>query len=173
MKSSAVMTIVLMCLSAADGALPFGVEGFSGCQCANASQLPQLLQSSRDKIASLNVTSIDEYGIGCKKHDLGSTACVLAPDNALCDQSIQPRPSQCTRKIPSYCDQFWCYVDKTQCSTRHEPSVLTQEREFSYATCGSRDMFTDTLFLDTALKGVRTLSNSSARTQRKNAGCRL
>jgi len=79
------------------------------------------------------------YGYACGAHDLGPNA------HSDCKQMDQQ---------PEWCSESWCYVDPSDCAadfSRSQEGNRTQA--YSYATCGSRDHFSE---MHAAMKAIKT-----------------
>ena len=80
------------------------------------------------------------YGVGCYAHDIETPLC---QDN-LCSsiKHIVPSPLGCDN---SWCQRSWCYVDPKNCSLSRRSSdvFVYSDRQYSYATCGDMDAFTN------------------------------
>ena len=66
------------------------------------------------------------YGRGCRAHDINGS-----------------RYPQClSAEPPKWCDDHWCYVDRSNCDVTNEISASEgAEKYWSYTTCGYRDLF--------------------------------
>ena len=66
------------------------------------------------------------YGRGCRAHDINGSH----------------YPQCLSAEPPKWCDDHWCYVDRSNCDVTNEISASEgAEKYWSYTTCGYRDLF--------------------------------
>jgi len=112
--------------------------GYKHCKCDNNitptnSSIPEL---------GLSANEMSSYGIGCGPHDINTKDCKQPDDIPEDCQSIFPLPSKCKKEIPSWCSISWCYIaNETDCSVPFSKSGYYEDRFYSYAACGERNLY--------------------------------
>mmetsp|Transcript_28086 Transcript_28086/g.39488 ORF Transcript_28086/g.39488 Transcript_28086/m.39488 type:complete len:746 (-) Transcript_28086:46-2283(-) len=119
-------------------------NGDDGCPCLSYEELngdssefsAELIdeQLTWDDLSGGYAGSIEDYGVGCNYHDIGTKNC----SSATCATQI-PLANNCDL---SWCARAFCYVDPNKCQRLNRPSQYFKHRSYSYATCGFMNSFT-------------------------------